>query len=167
MKKVLITGPESSGKSFLAEALSEMTKGVWVNEFAREYLEKNANYREKDLLAIAKGQKESEYRAWNMNTPFVFSDTGIEVVSIWSEVKYARVNKQITNLLDLKSYDAILLCRPNIPWYEDPLREHPKDREYLFNKYKEFLNLHRVKFSIIDKPLPERVKQAVSIISLI
>ena len=88
MKKVLITGPESSGKSFLSEKLSAHYNGLWIPEFAREYLELHPNYQESDLLEIAIGQEKQEKEALSSGVEFVFFDTSIEVVCIWSMVKY-------------------------------------------------------------------------------
>ena len=162
-----MTGPESSGKSFLAKELSDITKGTWVREFARKYLETKSSYEQKDLFNIATGQKEWERREWGTNSTYVFSDTGIEVICIWSEVKYGNVDPKIMELLNLNSYDDILLCKPNIPWQDDPLREHPQEREFLFEKYQEFLRQKEVAYIIIDAPLKKRVQQALGFLSLI
>lgn len=61
IKKIVVIGPESTGKSTLCARLAEHYKTLWVPEYAREYLEKNGpEYTYDDLLTIAKGQIESE-----------------------------------------------------------------------------------------------------------
>ena len=57
LKKIVIIGPESTGKSTLCKQLAEHYKTLWCPEFAREYLLKHGmNYTFDDLLTIAKGQ---------------------------------------------------------------------------------------------------------------
>lgn len=57
MKKIVVIGPESTGKSTLCEQLAAHYKTDWVREYAREYLLKNGtDYSYEDLLTIAKGQ---------------------------------------------------------------------------------------------------------------
>jgi len=160
VKKILITGPESSGKSHLAQSLAAIYKVVWVREFAREYLNNKEGYTESDLMKIALGQKRAEEIVWAQNPKYAFSDTGIEVIQIWSEVKYGRVDPQINKLLKLGTYDLILLCKPNIPWQYDKLREHPVLRNELFQMYVDRLIEHQVDFEIVDAPLEERLNQA-------
>ena len=61
IKKIVVIGPESTGKSTLCSQLAAHYNTLWVPEYAREYLEKNGtNYSYDDLLAIAKGQINSE-----------------------------------------------------------------------------------------------------------
>jgi len=65
-RKIVIIGPESTGKSSLCEQLAQHYDSLWCPEFAREYLLTNgASYSYDDLLAIAKGQLalEDEYAA--------------------------------------------------------------------------------------------------------
>lgn len=160
MKKILITGPESSGKSVLAESLAKLYAQVWVKEFARGYLENKTSYQEKDLLEMAKGQKKSEKEMWDEDHEYVFSDTGIEVIQIWSEVKYGRVDAEICKLENMVPYDLILLCKPNIPWQYDDLREHENSRDDLFKRYLNFLISRKLEFKIVDADLKNRVQQA-------
>jgi nicotinamide riboside kinase len=167
VKKILITGPESSGKSFLSSSLAEKLEGVLVQEYAREYLTNKGGYVESDLSLIAQKQSELENQAALNCSGFLFCDTGIEVVCIWSLVKYGRVDAGIRDLLQLKTYDLILLCKPNIPWEFDELREHGNSRGYLFEVYKDFLSLEKVSFKVVNAPLGGRVMQAVEYVNQI
>ena len=61
IKKFVIIGPESTGKSTLCSQLADHYKTSWVPEYAREYLLKNGtDYSYENLLTIAKGQIELE-----------------------------------------------------------------------------------------------------------
>lgn len=164
MKKILITGPESSGKSYLTFKLAEEFDSLVVQEYAREYLSKRKSYDQTDLIQIAIGQNNAESGVWNEAHDFLFADTGIEVICIWSKEKYGNVPSEIRNLLNLNRYDLILLCKPNIPWEFDVLREHPIDRERLFDNYESFLKKEKVSYRIIDASLLQRFDQAKSFV---
>ena len=165
MLKVLITGPESSGKSFLAEELASFYKGGLITEVARSYLNEKGSYQKEDLLKIARLQKSNENLMISLNKhAIMFCDTGTEVIKIWSQEKYGRVDPEINQLNREQSYDIVLLCKPNIPWKQDPLRENPHDRMRLFQLYINELKQTKSNFIVIDELIENRLSQAIRII---
>lgn len=165
MKKILITGPESSGKSFLAKELSKHLNGVLVTEYVRQYLDGKTNYNQKDLDCIAKGQFEAEQSGMIKGTDYLVCDTGIEVVKIWSSEKYGNVSSLVSDLYQKSEYDLVLLCKPNIPWVPDELRENPLDRDRLFKLYKEEMRIKYPKVALIDADFGKRLPQALQLLS--
>ena len=138
MRKVLITGPEPSGKTSLAQELARRFKSRWVGEFARTYLEElDRPYQADDLLKIVNGQLRLEQQLVTDKLPYLFCDTGPEVVYIWSMVKFGEADPYLLTLLHRQHYDVRLLCYPDLPWEADPLREHSDftDRLALFEQY--------------------------------
>ena len=88
-KRILILGPESTGKSTLAEDLAHHFGEPWVPEFAREYLEKiDRPYRFEDLVEIGKGQVLLEDQQAEKAKNFLFCDTDLRVIHIWSEHRF-------------------------------------------------------------------------------
>ena len=135
---VLVTGPESSGKSTLARGLAAALSGVYVAEFAREYLEARAGvYKQADLDAISYGQLASQQRTIEQTEGPVICDTGPEVLYVWSLEKYGTISPAIDRALYETRYDSTLLCYPDLKWEPDPLREHAndEDRIRLFTTY--------------------------------
>jgi len=135
MHKIIVTGPESSGKTTLCKALSKHFNLPFSKEFAREYLDVlNRDYNQNDLLKIAKGQLKSE-----QNTQLL--DTDLITIKIWSKYKYGSCDKWILEQIERQKSENrfYLLCKPDIPWEADPLRENPNNREDLFELYKEEL----------------------------
>jgi nicotinamide riboside kinase len=159
-----ITGPESSGKTTLAKELAEQNKGIWIPEFARFYLENlPTSYTISDLDKIAKGQLD----LWNKSTRsnLTFFDTEMLVMKIWSEFKYNSCSAFILTALENQSFDHYFLCRPDIEWEEDPLREHPEKREELFELYLNELIERKLPFTLVEGTLEERLQNCQLIIS--
>lgn len=161
--KILITGPESSGKSFLATNLAIHFQAYLVNEFARNYLKSKNGYSQSDLTEIAIGQLQLEAEQKEKNA-MIFCDTGVEVIHIWSQEKYGAIAPELQSLLNFNQYQLVLLCKPNIPWQPDPLREHPESRPYLFTKYEALLKQHKVSYHTIDETLENRLNQAIQLV---
>lgn len=136
MKKILFTGPESTGKSLLAEQMATRHGGDWVPEYARHYLENLGRpYRQSDLLRIAQGQLRWEDERAARSPRWLFCDTGLLVIKVWSEYKYGSCDPWIVEQLQQRQYDLWVLCGIDIPWAPDPLREHPEEREALYGIY--------------------------------
>jgi len=163
IRKIAITGPESTGKSVLARQLAEHYHTCWVPEYAREYLELISRpYDEPDILEIAKGQLERETKALEEAENFLFCDTEPIVTKIWSEVKYHRCHPWILDMIRENHYDLYLLCDIDLPWEYDPLREHPDQRSFLFERYTRELESSGRIFRVISGYGSQRLNHAIS-----
>lgn len=161
--KIAITGPESSGKTTIAKLLTEELNASYIPEFAREYLENlDRSYTIKDLDGIAQGQVDR----WNdaPKDKLLVCDTELVVMKIWSEFKYSKVSDKILELLDKQRFDIYLLCKPDIPWEPDVLRENPDDREMLFEMYLKELESRKLPFVILEGSIESRLKRALKIL---
>lgn len=145
-KKIVIIGPESTGKSSLCEALARHYQTEWVPEYAREYLTRHGmDYKPEDLLIIARGQLDLEDRytagVEATGNSLLVIDTDMYVMKVWSEFVFGRCDPWILDQIVLRQYDGYLLCRPDLPWSPDPLREYPEGsaRDELFHIYKDCL----------------------------
>ena len=162
MIRIAVTGPESSGKTTLSLALGQLYQVNVIPEYARNYLElQNGNYTFEDLEKIAQGQLDE----WIKQDSPQICDTEMTVIKIWSEVKYRKISPALMELYDNQHVDHYFLCRPDIPWEPDPLREHPEERDQLFELYKEELTKMSRSFTIIHGSLEERMGQCTGIIN--
>ena len=162
MQRIAITGPESSGKTTLARALAAHFGVPWVPEFAREYLKDlDRPYVKEDLLRIAEGQLEAERRIASGRPSMLVCDTDLLVIRIWSQEKFGRVDPRLEELVDGTEYHRTLLCRPDLPWDPDPLRENPLDRDRLFGLYEQELNALGRTCAVIQGERTERLHRAV------
>lgn len=150
MNKVVIIGPESTGKSTLTKALAKHYKVPFTNEYAREYIDQlDREYDESDILTIAKNQIELE-DTLSTNSHFLFLDTDLIVCKVWSEFKYGRCHPWILEQIAQRYYDHYLLCNIDLPWEEDGQREHPDHRQELFDRYQSELKKYNKSYSIIS-----------------
>ncbi len=174
IKKIVIIGPESTGKSTLCEQLADHYKTVWVPEFAREHLEKHGtNYTYEDLLTIAKGQiaLEEEYIKFEIgdqkseigNHKPLFIDTNMYVMKVWCEFVFNKCPNWILNQIAQRKYDMYLLCNIDLPWVKDELREYPDlaTRNKLHYYYKDLLINQSVPWIDINGSYEQRLQQAV------
>lgn len=159
--KIAIVGPESSGKTFLAEKLSLHYKCLWVPEYAREYLtHKNRPYVKEDVEKIAKGQIQWEDSAVKRSKSLLICDTSLLVIKIWMEHKYQSVPRWVDEEISNRKYHLHLLTAPDIDYEEDPLRENPEMGDYFFEKYKALLEEFNLKFAVVSGNEDLRFKSA-------
>lgn len=188
IKKVVIIGPESTGKSTLCELLAQHYRMQWCPEFAREYLLTNGmNYTFDDLLTIAKGQLalEDEYTSlvksqWSMvnertwvnphsltsseQSPLLFVDTDMYVMKVWCEYVFEKCHQFILDQVVERKYDLYLLCSTDLPWVKDELREYPdeKNRLELYNIYKDILVNQSVPWVEISGSYEDRLTTSIA-----
>jgi NadR type nicotinamide-nucleotide adenylyltransferase len=176
LKKIVVIGPESTGKSTLCEQLAAHYNTIWVKEYARAYLlQHGTKYTFDDLLTIAKGQLELEDKAIvkqsTINPPpsTLIIDTDMYVMKVWCEFVFDRCHPWILNNIVERKYDLYLLCNIDLPWVKDELREYPDliTREKLYHQYKDIMVNQQVPWVDISGINEERLQKAVAAIDAI
>lgn len=163
VRRVAIVGPECTGKTDLARFLAGHYQTAWVPEFARAYLEHlNRPYTKDDLVTIAEGQIQSENELAEQANRLLFCDTNLVVIKIWSDFKYGSCDPKILTLMRRQKYDLYLLTDVDLPWEDDPLREHPHKRHELFDLYKTELENTQTNFVIIKGNYVSRRTTAIA-----
>jgi NadR type nicotinamide-nucleotide adenylyltransferase len=164
IKRIAITGPESSGKSTLAIELAKYFKTVYVPEFARQYLTQlNRPYNYDDIENIAQHQLKMEDELATQANRLLFCDTDMLVNKIWCDVKFGKCHPWIEEAVEKQKYDLFLLCKPDIEWEYDPLREDENNRDQLFEVYKKELQKRKFAYEIISGI--ERLELALRILN--
>ncbi len=166
LRRIAITGPESTGKSELAQQLAEHYNSSWVPEFARQYLlDLNRDYRLDDVSFIAENQEKLIHEAFAGSSDYVFADTEMLVCAVWADFVFGHIPQAIRLRLDRQQFDLYLLCYPDLPWEPDPLREHPTQRMELFNIYEAWLKQLNWKYAIIKGIGSQRLQNAVDAVN--
>ncbi|MEN9599857.1 MAG: hypothetical protein RL596_2176 [Bacteroidota bacterium] len=180
VKKIVVIGPESTGKSTLCELLAQHYQTEWCSEFAREYLlTYGKQYDVNDLLTIAKGQIaleeeftqkvtrpwNAQHAPWKTNSPILFIDTDMYVMKVWSEYVFGECAFFILDSIVKRKYDHYFLCDIDLPWVKDELREYPdeKPRQELFHIYKDMLINQHVPWTLISGDYEQRLATAIQV----
>jgi NadR type nicotinamide-nucleotide adenylyltransferase len=169
VKKVVVIGPECTGKSDLSQFLASHFKTDWVPEYARSYIENLVRpYAQHDLLTIAHGQIRIEDE-WTrgINSSVLFCDTNLYVIKIWSLFKFGNCNEEILQQIATRQYDLYLLTFIDVPWEDDPQREHPDKRYELYEAYLNEMKNQSVPFVEIKGEKELRRKTAIDAVEMI
>lgn len=162
--RIAILGPESTGKSTLAETLAIHFGGNWVPEYARSYLEKlDRPYMEADVWHCARMQQRSELDRIQQADHIVFFDTEMINFKVWLTEKYSHYPEWITAGLSSR-YDYYLLTSPDLPFEPDPLREHPSRRDYFFSVYQKEIEAAGFRYGIVSGIGTARSANAVRLV---
>jgi NadR type nicotinamide-nucleotide adenylyltransferase len=166
IKKVCVIGPECTGKSELSKFLAAHFKTCWIPEYARAYLDKLGHpYQQADLLKIAHGQLRLEDEWLRDSNRVMICDTNLITIKIWSDYKYGKCDEEITGLIKTRAYDLYLLCYIDIPWVDDPQREHPDKREHFWQLFKHEVESTTIPFVEIGGSWEQRQKKAVAAVN--
>lgn len=174
IKKIVVIGPESTGKSTLCDKLAAHYKTIWVKEYAREYLLKNGtDYTFDNLLYVAKGQLANEEKGiaelseqlknTSAHLP-LFIDTDMYVMKVWCEFVFGKCHPWILNQVVERKYDLYLLANVDAPWVKDELREYPdlETRARLYHHYKDTMINQKVPWVDISGNYDERLQKAIT-----
>ena len=184
MLKIILTGPESSGKTTLARQLAKHFNVPLVEEYARTFFSKKETphlslreYLQEDLIKIAEGQLNNELKIVNNQSPIthrllpiLICDTDLLTLKIWSNEVFENCSLELTQLIDSQLINHPLpitqhyfLCSPeDVEWENDPLRENPYDRDRLFNIYEKELKFYEKNYTILRGNDNERFDKAVT-----
>jgi nicotinamide riboside kinase len=168
--KIVLFGPESTGKTTLAMQLAEYFETAWVPEFARDYLQEKWDSTSQicdvnDMLPIAYGQTKLENDALSAANKFLFCDTNLLVTKIFSEVYYNFCDRILDKATREHEYDLFFLTDIDVPWEKDDLRDKPDERESVFAVFKQTLLDNNKPFITLSGDKDLRLSKAISIIN--
>ena len=172
---VAILGAESTGKTTLCRDLAAHFGCPWVPEYMRTYLQAKWDKEHltctwEDLLPIAQGQIELENKlaekaAQNSDSSYLFCDTSLFELMVYSNWYYGDCPKALTNAALTHHYDLILLTEVDIPWVADDLRDSPHQRDEISAYFESQLTRHQKPFHRIGGDRDERVQQVLEWLS--
>lgn len=155
---VVITGPESCGKSTLASQLSQEFGGQWIPEYARKFVESlNRTYEYEDVEHIAKHQYDEFIKLCCNKNSLLFFDTYLIITKVWFTHVYKRYPLWLDRAIRHSKVDLFLLCTPDLVWISDSVRENGHIRDYLFEQYKKELEQYGFNYVVVSGEGEERI----------
>lgn len=172
--KIVLTGPESTGKSTLAKKLAEHFNTVWVSEYLRDFANEKYSRNEElvysDNLHIAEGQTKLENVSLAKANSFLFCDTDILQTIIYSHEYYGKVQPELENILVSDINTIYLLLNLDVEWVYDKLRDKPNEREEMFKTFENTLIKYNKKYIVLkgkdDLRLANAIKEINNLISI-
>ncbi len=171
--KVVLFGPESTGKTTLSQQLARHYNTVWAPEYAREYLQNKWNNMRKtceakDLIPIAIGQIKLENDLAKKADKVLICDTDLLETKVYSQEYYGGfVDKELDQAAKENQYDLYLLTYIDTPWEADDLRDRPELRQEMFNAFEKALIDHNKNYILLKGDKKTRLKKAVDAIDKI
>jgi len=171
--KVVLFGPESTGKTTLSRQLARYYHTVWAPEFAREYLQKKWNNERKtceaeDLIPIAIGQMKLENKLAKKADKILICDTDLLETKVYSQEFYGGfVDEKLDKAANENKYDLYLLTYIDTPWEEDDLRDRPEQRLEMFNAFEKALKDNNRPYILLKGDRETRLKEATTAINKI
>lgn len=170
MIKVVLYGPESTGKTTLAAQLAAHYNTIWVPEYMRTYLQRKWDDKKElvsreDLLPIANGQLKLEEEAFQQAEKLLICDTNLLELKVYSEYYYnGFCPQEIKTEAQKNNYDLYLLTYVDTPWEAEILRDRPNNREEMFQIFQAELKKQKFPYIILKGNKTERFQEAVQII---
>ena len=168
--KIVLFGPESTGKTSLCIQLANYYDTVWVEEYARMYLQEKWNRERRtceprDLLPIAFGQMALENRQAEQANKVLICDTDLLETKVYSQTYFGgMVNPSIEKAAAENTYDLYFLTYIDVPWEPDDLRDRPDQREEMFQAFKNALEENNKPYILLKGDRENRLSKAVEAI---
>lgn len=168
--KFALFGPESTGKTTLAQQLASYYETEWVPEFARDYLQEKWEENQhicvvEDMMPIAYGQTKLENDKLALAKKFLFCDTNLMVTKVFSEMYYDYCNPLLNEAALEHEYDLFFLTDIDVPWEKDDIRDSPNERESVFSVFKNTLIETKKAYITLSGNKKSRLAKAVEIIN--
>lgn len=161
--KIAVVGPESTGKSTMANYLAKELKTLCVPEYARFYCEDlNRQYTLEDEVNIFHGQRALEEAvATKVINNILICDTTILTVKIWCDHLFNHTPENVVEEIRNRKYDLYLLMDIDLPWEDDPLRDFPDEREHFMKVWIAELDAQNANYQIISGENRDRLKNGL------
>ena len=167
--RMAFLGPECTGKTTLCQKLSEFFDTTWVPEYMRLYLQQKWDEKQEvctwnDLLPIAYGQMSLENELIKSANKYIFCDTNLLELMIYSYIYYGKCPSQIQHYAIENHYDVIFLTDIDVPWQADDLRDRPNEREFMFDAFRQSLDKYDLKYTILRGNIQKRIETVTAIL---
>jgi HTH-type transcriptional repressor of NAD biosynthesis genes len=166
MKRVLIVGAESTGKTTLAMALAEHYQTTWVPEFGRLYTEarrpRGELWRSEEFTFIASEQVRMEDALARIANRVLIADTDAFATAIWHERYLGQPSADVLAIAAGRAYDLHVLTDVDTPFVPDDIRDGESIRDWMHKRFVDELSRMGVPVLFVSGPHEQRLKAALA-----
>lgn len=168
VKRIVVTGPESTGKTALSENLARRLETNFVPEYAREYVENlNRPYTYTDVENIAHFQIAQEKIFEERTQKLLIFDTWLIITKVWFDLVFGKCPEWVISHIKTSHIDLFLVCKTDLPWIPDSVRENGGEkREQLLQLYCDEINSFGFSYELVEGTGPIRTENALKLLSL-
>lgn len=166
--RIVLYGPESTGKTTLSKQLASYYDTCWVPEYMRIFLENKSFLPEEeivsyeDLIPIAEGQMKTENNLLDQSNSFLFCDTNLLELQVYAEYYFDKCPEGIATYASKNFYDLYILTYIDTPWTPDGMRDRPEDREAMFARFEQKLIENDLPYIVVKGDEKQRLDFAIS-----
>ena len=167
VRRVVVTGAESTGTTTLSRALAAHLATSWVAEFGREWSEVRPggfeapwHTAEFDLVAREQARREDE-AARTAPRPLLVCDTDVLATTVWHERYVGTPSPSVVALASERVPDLYLLTGDEIPFVQDGLRDGEHLRAGMHRRFREVLDAQPAPWVEVRGSHEERLALAV------
>ena len=163
MRRIVVTGSESTGKTTLARMLGERFDTVSTSEFSREYADvRRVPLDRHDVEAIALGQLALEdRRAPQARNGLLVLDTDLFSTVVYGPHYYGTLEPWIERAALARRGDLYLLLDIDVPWVPDAIRDRGEQRAHMHGLFRGMLERYGLPFVTIGGGWTDRLTRAV------
>lgn len=165
--RIAVVGPESTGKSTIAERLARHFDTVCVPEYAREYCRHlNREYTLQDEMNMFYGQLALERSLVPLaKNNILICDTMFLTIKVWCDHLFGSTPQEVIDTLKTQTYDLYLLMDIDLPWQDDPLRDFPDLRQHFMQVWHRELQAIDARYEVISGVGEKRFEHAKDLVN--
>lgn len=165
MKTFVVSGPESTGKTWLSKLLAEHFDSVWRPEYLRTFYEQNNGVTQEQMQIVAERQMEQEMNLFESHQSPIFLDTNIINLKVYYQYYFKKEPHWFEKLYNPSLYDHYILLDTSVPWVEDEQRESPEVRDNVFGLLVEEYKRLNISYDIVFGDYHDRKKQILQLVA--
>jgi NadR type nicotinamide-nucleotide adenylyltransferase len=175
IKKIVLFGPESTGKTTMSLALAKHFRTIASPEFARHYVDIKKTHTTaesldeliewEDVESIAIGQIHQENILEQHANEVLFCDTNLVTTAVYSQLYFGKSLEWIDKAIENQEYDFYILLSTEVPWVADFQRDSSLNRTELFRSFKNELDRRALNYKTISGDnYEDRLQQAIKFV---
>jgi HTH-type transcriptional repressor of NAD biosynthesis genes len=164
IKKIVLLGSESTGKTTLTKKLAEEFQATHVLEAAREIIPSSKNFSLEDLYSVAIEHAKKIEAASLIKNPLIIIDTDIHITQSYASYIFNKKLEMSPDIYEVNKGDLYLYLNKDVAFVQDGTRLNEEERNFLDDSHRKILSASNILFHEISGNWEKRYKKSVELI---